>query len=146
MQTKLKVVVTAALIGTWGALMAAHGVKAEADSTYRVSVYQSGPGSAELLAGDTRAAISTAENALRLPQPFPALVNLCAAHLVAGDLHLARDYCERAVIESRDGVIGGLASRREVREARDLADANMTVLRSAGAASQLGVAAREVKE
>ena len=85
--------------------MAVHSARAdqgeEALEPYRVSVFQNGPGSAALLSGDTAAAIEIAENALRLPQPFAALANLCAAHLAAGNLRQAESYCQRALLESQ---------------------------------------------
>ncbi len=136
METRLKVIVSAVMIGTWGAFMAAHGAKAEQGTrddmrSQTVRVYENGPGSGALLAGDTQAAIRSAEKALRLPQPFPALVNLCAAHILAGDLPSAERYCERAVEESGEGIVGGAAlAARHSREARALAKGNLDALRA----------------
>ena len=130
MNTKLKILVTATFIGTWGALMAVHSARADssADSLH-ISVYQNGPGSSALLAGDTTGAIKRAEKAARLPQPFGALVNLCAAYIIEGELEVAQEFCMRADQTARKGDIGGvLRDANEVRDARLMAQANLRVL------------------
>ena len=130
MNTKRNVILTAAFVSTWSALMAVHTAKAADDeSQYRVKVYQNGPGSQELLEGNTKQAIQLAEHALRLPEPFAALVNLCAAHIVQGDLVQAGDYCDKALQEARAERHSGLAgSSRGAKDAHEIVAANMKTL------------------
>lgn len=102
----------------------------ELNIKYRVSVYEQGPGVAELIQGDVDGAIRKAKVAAALPDPLEAYLTLCAAYLATGDLSAAETYCQDSVDIADSQIQSRLYNNTSSKNAAAIAYSNRGVLRA----------------